>query len=123
MLAPAYTHHIDEQLTRTLYSAGYRNCLATLTGLEITPRQQEALAAILLIEMTNRTTAERFLEWTLRAVIPPAEATKRLRPWTVGPLQLSDGPLKLTAAIYEACRAIDGCANDNDLRAAMAWIS
>lgn len=109
------TRHIDEQLRRTMWSHGYRKWLAVVTSLPLPVAERDALAAILLVEMTSRSAAERFLEWVVRAAIPAFRSTRRLRPWTVGPLQLHDAPRDFVEAVRRSRRVIDGCVTDDDL--------
>jgi hypothetical protein len=64
--------------------------------------RREALGAILLVEMTARSTVHRAAEWML------AWLTKGRLAKTRGPLQLSDAPFEFDRAVRQAVELLNG---------------
>lgn len=119
MRPPDRTHHVDKQLRRTMQSKEYRRRVQQMRSIDMTASERETLAALLLVEMTCRPSAHRFLEWLLAAIIPAIRGVRALRPRTLGPLQMVDAPRAFSAAVDVALRKIRQCKTDDEL--AVHW--
>ena len=77
------------------------------------------LAALLLVELTARSTLFRFMEWAAyfvgRALLVPPQLLPRSR----GPFQLTDAPFRFTRAIPAAARVVPN--NGTIVEIARAW--
>lgn len=93
----------------------FRALLGALRATLLNARTTDTLAAVLLIEMTERSRLRRGAEWALWATGGVLHLPRRVRPKTLGPFQLRDAPRTFREAASQAASLIDGAGSDRDV--------
>lgn len=96
------------QLVRAASSPRTSRYLGALQAMDITAIELEALAAIVIVETSQRPSWVRGFEWTVRRIGGRLGLPADLLPRSVGPLQLVDAPASFAAAVHVAQRKLDG---------------
>jgi hypothetical protein len=96
------------QMQRAARSPATRRQLLALSSMDIPIIERDMLAAILIVEASQRPEWAQNVEWAAVRLGGFVRLPRRLLPRTVGPLQLADGPQVFADAVTIARRKLDG---------------
>lgn len=102
------------RLYATARSGSFKKSIQHLEQLRIAPAIRSTLAAILLIEMTERPAWIRLAEWVFHR-LAGLMGRSRVGPRTLGPFQMSHAPLAFTDAVIEASRRLEHITSDEEV--------
>ena len=88
--------------------------------MDLAPSERDALAAILIVEASQRPSWVRGIEWTTARVGKRVGAPVRVLPRTLGPLQILNAPRSFDEAIKAARRKLEGHVSTPD-EIAVEW--
>lgn len=111
--------NLRHRLELTARSLEFQRLSAQLESTTIASGVKQSLAAILVIEMTERPRPMRALEWIVWRVCNRLGVARMVGPRTLGPLQLAHAPSNFSAAASIAGSVIAGTQSDEDI--AQRW--
>jgi hypothetical protein len=96
------------QMHRAAFSPATRRHLVGLMAIEMPTDERDMLAAILIVEASQRPEWAQSVEWALLSLGRVVGLPRRLLPRTVGPLQLAGGPRLFADGVAVARRRLEG---------------